>query len=231
VAGRETLVLALAKWQADAKGWGLARLVLGALPHRRPDGLRFERFLGSGHEGGFGLSPGWDRFGYLGLFDTEAQAHDFIDHSPQLQSYRDHADALRVLSLQAFSSRGQWGGVAIPVSAEPPEASSRMASMTRASIHWQRALAFWSKSPAAEADLAQAEGCELAVGLGEAPLVRQATFSIWSSQDAMTQYAHSGGHQAAIAAAYGERYFSESAFIRFRILRDIGQLSTAHTPA
>ena len=96
MAGRETLVLALAKWQTTAKGWGLARLVLGALPHRKPNGLRFERFLGSGHEGGFGLSPGWDRFGYLGLFETESQAHDFIDHSPQLQSYRDHGDALRV---------------------------------------------------------------------------------------------------------------------------------------
>jgi spheroidene monooxygenase len=87
--------------------------------------------------------------------------------------------------------------------------------LTRASIHPLRALAFWRKAPPAEASLAQAPGCLLAAGLGEAPVLRQATFSIWDSVAAMDAYARSGAHLAAIQAAHREGYFSESMFVRF----------------
>jgi spheroidene monooxygenase len=78
-----------------------------------------------------------------------------------------------------------------------------------------KAAAFWAQSPAAEHDLAEAPGCQLAVGLGEAPLLRQATFSLWKDQASMDGYARSGAHQRAIAAAYGQGFFSESMFLRF----------------
>ena len=231
MAGRETVVLALTRWQPHRLPWGLMQLVRGALPHSRPAGLRFERFLGSGQGGGFGITPGLDRFGYLGLFASETEANQFIEESPQLQSYRQQAAEMRILSLQAFSSRGAWSGNDLAVATDPPSEGERIASITRASIRLRKARAFWSRSPAAEEDLAAAPGCQFAVGLGEAPLVRQATFSIWESQAAMTNYAHCGGHRAAIEAAYGDGYFSEWAFIRFRILRDMGHLSSLAAPA
>jgi hypothetical protein len=53
------------------------------------------------------------------------------------------------------------------------------------------------------------------VGLGEAPLLRQATFSVWRSEADLRAYAHAGAHRRAIEAAYGEGYFSESLFARF----------------
>jgi spheroidene monooxygenase len=46
-------------------------------------------------------------------------------------------------------------------------------------------------------------------------LLRQATFSVWSSAAAMDAYARSGAHLAAIRAAYDGSYFSESMFVRF----------------
>ena len=55
----------------------------------------------------------------------------------------------------------------------------------------------------------------MAVGLGEAPVLRQATFSLWQSQADMDRYARSGAHLQAIRAAYEGRYFSESMFVRF----------------
>ena len=63
--------------------------------------------------------------------------------------------------------------------------------------------------------MARAQGCRLAVGLGEAPVLRQATLSLWQSQEHMDAYARSGAHLAAIHAAYDGRYFSESMFVRF----------------
>ena len=73
-----------------------------------------------------------------------------------------------------------------------------MAALTRASIRPLQALRFWRRSPPAEGALERAEGCLLAVGLGEAPLLRQATFSVWENQAAMDAYARSGAHQEAI---------------------------------
>jgi hypothetical protein len=39
----------------------------------------------------------------------------------------------------------------------------------------------------------------------------------------MDAYAHSGAHQRAIQAAYGQKFFSESMFVRFHPLRLEGQ--------
>jgi hypothetical protein len=39
----------------------------------------------------------------------------------------------------------------------------------------------------------------------------------------MDAYAHSGAHQRAIEAAYGQKFFSESMFVRFHPLRLEGQ--------
>jgi len=60
------------------------------------------------------------------------------------------------------------------------------------------------------------------MGLGEAPLLRQATFSLWRDQAAMDAYARSGAHLGAIRAAHGEGFFSESMFVRFVPLQICG---------
>jgi spheroidene monooxygenase len=41
----------------------------------------------------------------------------------------------------------------------------------------------------------------------------------------MVDYAHTGAHQQAIAAAYKNDFFSESMFVRMRVLRRQGQWS------
>jgi spheroidene monooxygenase len=63
----------------------------------------------------------------------------------------------------------------------------------------------------------------LAVGLGEAPLLRQATFTIWDSVADMNAYARSGAHLQAIQAAAQHGYFAESMFARFVPLHVRGQ--------
>jgi spheroidene monooxygenase len=69
--------------------------------------------------------------------------------------------------------------------------------------------------PPAEVALHDAAGCLLAAGIGEAPVLRQATFSIWRDVAAMDAYARSGAHLAAIRASAQGGFFSESMFVRF----------------
>jgi spheroidene monooxygenase len=72
-------------------------------------------------------------------------------------------------------------------------------------------------APAAQRAIETAPGCRLAVGLGEAPLLRQATFSVWDNAVAMEAYARQGAHRDAARAAHVGQHFTESMFVRFAI--------------
>lgn len=208
------VVLVLAAWRPAALAWGVMRLVLGAWPLRRTAGLRFSRVLGSGRDGGFVLRPGLDHHGLFLLFDSAAAADRFVRDSPVLAGYRAHARELCVLTLRACSSRGSWAGNSIAVTASPPTGGP-VAALTRGSVRLSRLWPFWRHSPATQASVVQAPGCEIAMGLGEAPLLRQATFSLWRDQAAMDAYARSGAHLQAIRASAQGGHLSESMFVRF----------------
>jgi hypothetical protein len=211
-----TTILVLARWPAESMAWGLKELARGALFKSRAPGLRWRKVLGSGHEGGFGLQPGWDRLAQFCVFDDAPAAREWLARDRELRVWKARAAELLWLELRAWQSRGTWAGQDLPVSASEP-GKGPVAALTRASIRPSRARAFWSHSPAAEKALAESRGCRLAVGLGEAPLLRQATFSLWDDVDAMDAYARSGAHLSAIRDAYRDEYFSESMFTRFAI--------------
>jgi hypothetical protein len=210
-------VLILVDIAPSSRAWGLQRYVLGAWPLRGIEGLRLVKVLGSGHDGGFGLRPSGTRQGLLCLFDTSAQAASFLYRSTLADEYRAHAREFFSVRLRAYSCRGSWSGVSIPVVEPSPEAGGRgpIAALTRASIRPRSATQFWKMAPATQSGLEAAHGCRLAVGLGEAPLLRQATFSLWESPTDMDRYARAGPHLAAIQTAHQQDFFSESMFVRF----------------
>lgn len=211
------VLLVLIARQKGHLWWGLSRYVLGPWALRGVSGLRLCKVLGSGHEGGFGLRPSWDRQGLLCVFDSRQQAEAFAAQHPTAQAYRQRARECFMALLSPTSSRGTWSGLSLEPgpSPSPERAAAPMATLTRASIRPGAAWRFWRHAAPSQSDLAQAPGCLLAVGLGEAPLLRQATFSIWQSVADMERYAHSGAHQSAIRAAYQGGFFSESMFTRF----------------
>ena len=213
-AGDDVAVLLLVDVARGARLWGWSRIVLGARPLREVPGLRLAKALGSGHQGGFGLRPSASRQGLFALFSSEAHADGFIERSATVVGYRARASECLVVKLRATSCRGSWSGAQIGVSAVVP-ANGPVAALTRASIRPSRAASFWQHSPASEAAIASAAGCQLAVGLGEAPVLRQATFSVWDNQAAMDAYARSGAHLQAIQGAVSGGWFSKSMFVRF----------------
>jgi spheroidene monooxygenase len=199
--------------------FAISRLMFGRWLLARVPGLRFGQVMGSGHGGGFGLRPSATHQGLFLVFDDDAAADAFLDRSPLVAAYRARARELFSVKLRAFACRGAWGGRAPFVVDErlaaEVDAGAPVAALTRATIRPTRVFRFWRRAAPAQASATSAPGCLLAAGLGEAPLVRQATFTIWSSVDAMARYARQGAHQAAIDAAYGEDFFSEYLFTRF----------------
>ena len=239
------LAVVLVDFMKAHRGWGWMRLVAGASAYKAVPGLQSAKVMGSGHEGGFTLRPSATHQGLLCRFDAADAAMDFL-HGEQVQAYRARARECWGGLLAISSARGQWdqqswGLSDAPsqqlspqwqqgVSAGPSEGQAAAAPpvgvLTRASIQPSKTTAFWRHAPATQASLDAAPGCLLAMGLGEAPLLRQCTFSLWQDEPSMLQYAREGAHQQASMAAYKHRFFSESLFVRLRVLRMAGQWKT-----
>ncbi len=217
------------------RSWGWMRLVAGPAAYSAVPGLLGAKVMGSGHGGGFTLRPSASHQGLLCRFDSADAAMDFL-HGEQVQAFRERSNECWAGLMAVTSARGHWDQQAWGLSDAQvsqltgdrlsglPEAPERlpMAVLTRASIHPAKATAFWRHAPAAQASLDAAQGCLLAVGLGEAPLVRQCTFSLWQDEPSMLAYAREGAHQLASSAAWRQKFFSESLFVRMRVLRMAG---------
>ena len=205
------------------QGWGWLRLMSGASGLREVPGLQFAKVMGSGQGGGFSLRPSATHQGVIASFDTWGHARDFMQ-GPWVAGVRERARQSWLGAMAVHSARGKWDQQewqpTTPQALEgaPTPRSEQLAVLTRASIRPAKAMAFWRHAPAAQSDLDQADGCALAMGLGEAPLLRQCTFSVWHNAAAMRAYAHDAAHLQAIQAAYKHEFFSESLFVHFKPL-------------
>ena len=224
------VVVLLVDFLRQHRAWGWLRMVQGPSALKNTPGLLFAKVMGSGHGGGFGLRPSASHQGWVCLFDTHAHARAFLA-GPHVMAYRERAREYWTGLMAVGSSRGLWDGqawdatpacesdVATPDAATATQRSAPvLATLTRASIRAASAMSFWRYAPAAQDSLGQAQGCLLAMGLGEAPLVRQCTFSLWRDEKSMHDYARQGAHQQAIQAAYKHKFFTESMFVRMRVL-------------
>ncbi|MCA3252916.1 MAG: spheroidene monooxygenase [Pseudomonadota bacterium] len=207
-------VLLMSRLRRSQLPWALWRLARGGRVLAGVPGLRFGRVLGSGANGGFGLEPGLDCQGVFALFDRLDDAERFATVSRWARAYRSRSREHFAATLLATSARGSWSGQSMSAVLSPVPGAP-VAALTRAAIRPRRLAGFWRHSPPAEAELAGAPGCMLAVGLGEAPLLRQATFSVWNDAGAMDAFARHGAHQRAIRASYEGGFFSEWMFVRF----------------
>ena len=95
--------------------------------------------------------------------------------------------------LRPLSSRGRWAG------REPFGAPTRqqawagpVAAITRARLSPRRALGFWRSVRPVSRRWTARPGLLASFGFGEAPLGYQGTFSVWSEQAALQQFAYRG---------------------------------------
>lgn len=137
--------------------------------------------------------------------------------------WRARAAEWATLTLRPLWSRGRWRGRA-PfgegelAAAEAVDTAAPVAAITRATLRVRRAGAFYRAVPAVAAAAVATPGLLLALGIGEAPLLRQGTLSVWRSLDAMRAFAHhSPAHAAAVRATPRVGWYGEEMFTRFAV--------------
>ena len=207
--------------------WGLAQMGTSPPILRRVPGLQFFKLLGSGASNGFGLWPNLDRYGLMAVWENVDAAAAFFEQHSLWTGYEQRSAELWTVQLAPLKSQGLWDGK-MPFDYVPdnmPGDEAPVAVLTRASISWLKTRRFWQFVEPTSAALAQAAGVRAAIGLGELPVVRQATFSVWESAQAMQQYAYRDArHREVIILTRREKWYSEEMFARFRVLSSTGTL-------
>jgi len=148
-----------------------------------------------------------------------AQVNDIeaFDQSLVVRRWRKNSvDEFRAV-LEPISSHGQWAGKE-PFVASVKDWDGPVVAITRARIKWHQNFRFWSSVPPVTISLKSAHGLTAAIGIGEAPIGLQGTFSLWESSDAIKNFAYKGAaHQKAIADTATYNWYSEELFARFAV--------------
>lgn len=209
--------------------WALKQMGTARKALSRASGLRFWKLLGCGEGGGFSLRPDWSRYGLLAVWETADSADAFFNRASLMTAYRDRANEIWTVRLRALQSHGAWSGVNpfLPIVPAANQAAP-VAVLTRATINWNRLPHFWRAVPAASSALYGAPGLLASIGIGEAPFVRQATFSLWRSGKEMEIFAYkTAAHKDVIRRTRQEKWYREELFTRFEPLATEGSWNGA----
>jgi heme-degrading monooxygenase HmoA len=190
---------------------------------RRQPGLRFAKLLGTGTGRTFTLRDADPRrWALLSVWDDEAAASRF-DAGRVVAGWRRIADEEWAARLRPLASRGRWSREEPFGSPVPTPWDGPVAALTRARLVPWRARRFWRAVPPVSADLHRVSGLFLALGIGEAPLGLQGTFSLWRSAAALNDFAYGRPEHVDVVRRTGvEGWYAEELFARFALLSSRG---------
>ncbi len=194
------------------------KLLLKKIP-----GISFIKLLGTGKGETFTPKDA-DQFRWGILVTINEDKLDQLEKSLVLKLWRKISSNEYRAILKPISSHGYWSGKQ-PFEVEKFEWSGKIAAITRARIVWRKNFQFWRAVPPVTLSLHQSQGLLAAIGIGEAPIGLQGTFSIWESGAALREFAYKGNaHVEAIKATESNKWYSEELFARFAVIAEQGVL-------
>lgn len=207
---------------SEHKYWAFTQMQLGYRGLARVKGLQFHKILGTGAGNGFSAYPNFGQYAMLCVWQDETAARVFFSQDSFQELYNHRASERQIFVLRSVHGHGLWDGIEPFVYQKPIESENEWAVVTRATISSRRLLEFWKHVPSVSKSIENQPGLRLSVGIGEWPLVQQATFSIWSSLDEMKAYAYKSRlHKEVITKTRDRKWYSEELFVRFQIIDEL----------
>lgn len=196
----------------------VVRMATERRPVRSQPGVRFAKLLGTGDGRTFTVRDSDPRrWGLLAAWTDRAAARAFERSRTVARWGRLAEEAWRV-ELRPLSARGRWSGREPFGAPRGGRWDGPVAAVTRARLAVTRSAIFWRAVPPVSRDLAGRPGLRLAVGIGEAPVGLQGTFSLWESAAALREFAYGGAaHRAVVERTERERWYAEELFARFAV--------------
>jgi len=207
------------KIKSSKVGFALLRMALDRGALRGIKGVRFAKMLGTGK--GETFTPrdaDANRWGALIVLDDANL--EMLDNSKMINRWRANSISEVRYLLDPISSHGLWAKVN-PFAYATSQTDGEVIAITRARIKWFQNFRFWRAVPPVTQSLHSSPGLINTIGIGEAPIGLQGTFSHWRTGADLRNFAYKGAaHQDAIAATERHQWYAEELFARFAV-RDI----------
>ncbi len=207
------------------KMWAFGQMQFAHSHIRKTPGLNFYKLMGSGREPGFNPLPDWSVYALLCNWENENAANDFFQQADVFRQYQAHTSEQWTIFMKPLHAKGLWSGInPFTPSVDLDETNPLIAVITRATIRTNKLVQFWRYVPISQLPILK--GCKGLIytkGIGEAPLVQMATFSIWQSLEDLKNFAYnSPEHKEAILKTHRIDWYKEEMFARFQPYRSLG---------
>lgn len=211
----QTVSISFFRYSGKNKVWGMRQMRDVRALMRRQEGLAFFKPLGTGSGIGYSIWPDFSVYGLLAVWETEVLAKNFME-SPVFARFIERTTERYTIFLKPLSSRGSWSGFNA-WSVSPPDSDNPLiAALTRATLKPRFLFRFWRMVPGVSASHKDAPGLVFTRGIGEIPLMEQATFSVWENMESMKAFAYQSRHAEAIRVTREKDGFREEMFTRLQ---------------
>ena len=184
---------------------------------RTAPGARFAKLLGTGRGTRMAASADLGRWAVFAVWDSEEDLDRFRRSHPLSRRWDERAIERYDVTLEPLGAHGAWDGRDPLQGTAAGSTDGPMAVVTRASVAWRQLPAFLRAVPGVDRTLDHTDGLLARVGIGEVPIGRQATFSLWRDSAAMRDFAYRDApHTDVIRRTRDEGWYSEEWFARFR---------------
>ena len=199
--------------------WAFKMMQMGHVSLSKTKGLVFYKLLGTGGGDGYQWKPDFSTYALLTVFSNQEEADNFLCESSVFKEYKKNSSKSSTIWLTPFEVHGQWSKKQ-PFILEDYLDGKPIAIITRARIKWEYLYKFWKLVPFVSKSIDEVEGPIFGKGIGEWPLIQQATFSIWQNKKSMINFAYKSKlHQKAIKNTRKLNWYSEEMFVRFHPLK------------
>jgi heme-degrading monooxygenase HmoA len=206
--------------------FALLAMAMHRLPMMLQHGCTFWKLLGSGRNGTFDLQPDWQQWGLMAVWQDREDYDRFAQKSFVSNWWKLLGNETWTILCQPMQSHGKWDSKEPFGKPNVNITNGPIAILTRATIRISRLKNFWAHVDEVANLMTGAPGYITSIGVGEAPVYRQATFSVWESFDQMKAFAYSSKeHAEVIKKTRSEGWYSEELFARFSIIQSIGTLN------
>ncbi|MBD1320125.1 monooxygenase [Gordonia hankookensis] len=207
-------------WGVDHVLPALGRVARTRSAMRRLPELGFGKVMGTGSARTF--TPRDADLHHWALLTVWSDASAAASASAGITRSWDSACSERLhVTMRPLASRGRWArqepfGPQTELSHHPW--TGPVAAITRARLRPTRAMSFWRAVPPVVDELDRSPGLRMALGIGEAPIGLQGTFSVWDSSDDLTGFAYrSPRHRAVVQRTDPARWYAEELFTRLAV--------------
>lgn len=204
-------------WDSPPLFFALKRMALDRRGLRAFPGVSFAKLLGCGK--GETFTPrdaDTKRWGFIAVID-DAQI-GALDSSSLVKRWRSKSQSEFRVVLDPISTHGKWSTQDPFELSSNPNSTGQVVAITRARIKWSQTLRFFRSVPPVTQSLRASKGLISAIGIGEAPIGLQGTFSLWESAADLREFAYKGAaHKGAIFDTEKYKWYAEELFARFSV--------------